>query len=47
MLAHATVDTQSPELTTFIVRLAATFFFVAANGFFVAAEFALVKVQTS
>ena len=40
------MDTQSPELTTFVVRLAATFFFVAANGFFVAAEFALVKVQT-
>jgi CBS domain containing-hemolysin-like protein len=40
------LDTQSPELTTFVVRLAATFFFVAANGFFVAAEFALVKVQT-
>jgi CBS domain containing-hemolysin-like protein len=40
------VDTPTPELTIFIVRLAATLFFVAANGFFVAAEFALVKVQT-
>ena len=40
------MDTQSPELTTFVVRLVATLFFVVANGFFVAAEFALVKVQT-
>jgi CBS domain containing-hemolysin-like protein len=30
---------------TFAWRLAATLFFVAANGFFVAAEFALVKVR--
>jgi CBS domain containing-hemolysin-like protein len=34
-----------PDLTTFAIRLAATLFFVAANGFFVAAEFALVKVR--
>jgi CBS domain containing-hemolysin-like protein len=40
------VETTDPELTTFALRLAATLFFVAANGFFVAAEFALVKVQT-
>jgi len=30
----------------FALRLAATLFFVAANGFFVAAEFALVKVRS-
>jgi CBS domain containing-hemolysin-like protein len=35
----------SPELGTFALRLAATLFFVVANGFFVAAEFALVKVR--
>ena len=32
---------------TFALRLAATFFFVFVNGFFVAAEFALVKVQVN
>jgi len=41
------LDTQGPELTTFVLRLAATLFFVAANGFFVASEFALVKVQVT
>jgi CBS domain containing-hemolysin-like protein len=39
------VETTSPELSTFALRLAATLFFVAANGFFVSAEFALVKVR--
>jgi len=32
---------------TFALRLAATLFFVFVNGFFVAAEFALVKVQVN
>ena len=32
---------------TFVLRLAATLFFVFVNGFFVAAEFALVKVQVT
>ena len=35
------------EPLTFAVRIAATVFFVGVNGFFVAAEFALVKVRTS
>jgi len=35
------------DLTTYAWRLAATIFFVVANGFFVAAEFALVKVRGS
>ena len=39
------MEPTQPELTTFVLRLAATFFFVFANGFFVAAEFALVKVR--
>jgi CBS domain containing-hemolysin-like protein len=39
------LETTGPELTTFALRLAATLFFVAVNGFFVAAEFALVKVR--
>ncbi len=33
------------DFATFGLRLATTLFFVAANGFFVAAEFALVKVR--
>ncbi len=33
------------DFTTFGLRLATTLFFVIANGFFVAAEFALVKVR--
>ncbi len=37
----------SVEPLTFAVRIAATVFFVAVNGFFVAAEFALVKVRSS
>ena len=41
------METQSPDLTTFVLRIAATLFFVFANGFFVAAEFALVKVQVT
>ena len=41
------METHSTDLTTFVLRLSATFFFVAANGFFVAAEFALVKVQAT
>ena len=41
------METHTPELTTFVLRLAATFFFVFLNGFFVAAEFALVKVQVT
>jgi CBS domain containing-hemolysin-like protein len=41
------LEAHGPDLTTFVVRIAATLFFVAANGFFVAAEFALVKVQTT
>ncbi len=36
---------KDPDLITFAIRLSATMFFVAANGFFVAAEFALVKVR--
>ncbi len=36
---------KDPDLITFAIRLGATMFFVAANGFFVAAEFALVKVR--
>jgi len=39
------VETEGPDLTTFALRLAATLFFVAVNGFFVSAEFALVKAQ--
>jgi CBS domain containing-hemolysin-like protein len=39
------LETHTPDLLTFGVRLAATLFFVAANGFFVATEFALVKVR--
>jgi len=35
------------EATTFAVRLGATLFFVLLNGFFVAAEFAFVKVRGS
>ncbi|MCW8985392.1 MAG: hemolysin family protein, partial [Thermoanaerobaculales bacterium] len=35
------------EVTTFAVRLGATLFFVLLNGFFVAAEFAFVKVRGS
>ena len=35
------------DLTTFALRIAATLFFVFANGFFVAAEFALVKTRTA
>jgi len=35
------------EAMTFVVRLAATLFFVLLNGFFVAAEFAFVKVRGS
>lgn len=41
------METHSPDFMTFALRLAVTFFFVAANGFFVAAEFALVKVQVN
>jgi CBS domain containing-hemolysin-like protein len=41
------LETHGPELTTFALRLAATLFFVAVNAFFVASEFALVKVQTA
>jgi CBS domain containing-hemolysin-like protein len=41
------LETHSADLTTFVLRLAATLFFVVANGFFVAAEFALVKVQAT
>jgi len=36
---------KEPDLLTFAIRIAATLFFVAANGFFVAAEFGLVKVR--
>ena len=35
------------EAMTFVVRLGATLFFVLLNGFFVAAEFAFVKVRSS
>jgi CBS domain containing-hemolysin-like protein len=35
------------EVWTYAWRIAATLFFVAANGFFVAAEFALVKVRAT
>ena len=35
------------DFLTFGLRLATTLFFVAANGFFVAAEFALVKVRAA
>lgn len=35
------------EITTVAVRLGATLFFVLLNGFFVAAEFALVKARRS
>ena len=35
------------EPLTFALRIAVTVFFVGVNGFFVAAEFALVKVRTS
>ncbi len=35
------------EPMTYVFRFAATFFFVALNGFFVAAEFALVKVRAT
>ncbi len=35
------------DLVTFAWRLAATLFFVFANGFFVAAEFALVKIRST
>jgi len=41
------LETQGPDLTTFVLRFAATLFFVAAHAFFVAAEFALVKVQVT
>jgi len=41
------LETQGPELTTFVLRLLATLFFVATNAFFVSAEFALVKVQAT
>lgn len=36
---------QPLDATTALFRLGVTFFFVAANGFFVAAEFSLVKVR--
>jgi len=39
--------TASFDLTAYALPLAATVFFVALNGFFVAAEFALVKVRAS
>ncbi len=35
------------DTMTFVWRIAATLFFLAANGFFVAAEFALIKVHSS
>jgi CBS domain containing-hemolysin-like protein len=35
------------EPLTFVLRIAATILFVGVNGFFVAAEFALIKVRTS
>jgi CBS domain containing-hemolysin-like protein len=38
---------ESATALTYAIRLGATFFFVALNGFFVAAEFALVKVRVS
>ena len=38
---------QEFETMTFVVRLGATLFFVLLNGFFVAAEFAFVKVRGS
>ena len=38
-------DTQPPTLITVVAKLAAVLFFVAANGFFVGAEFALVSVR--
>jgi magnesium and cobalt exporter, CNNM family len=43
------MDGAQPHLSaaTFAWRLGATFFFVALNAFFVAAEFALVKVRTT
>ena len=37
--------TDALQPTTFAIRIGATLFFVLANGFFVAAEFALVKVR--
>jgi CBS domain containing-hemolysin-like protein len=41
------LETDSAHLSTFVLRIAATLFFVATNGFFVASEFALVKAQTT
>ena len=35
------------EPMTFVVRIVATLFFVGLNGFFVAAEFAFVKVRAT
>jgi CBS domain containing-hemolysin-like protein len=43
MVEHAS----SIEPMTFAIRIAATIFIVGVNGFFVAAEFALVKVRSS
>ena len=40
-------STVEPSVATYVVRLGATIFFVLANGFFAAAEFALVKVRAS
>ncbi len=42
MTGSATIDT-----TTYVLRLGVTVLFVALNGFFVAAEFALVKVRAT
>ena len=41
------MGTDGADLTVFVVRLAAMLFFVAVNGFFVSAEFALVKVRAT
>nr|XP_061804821.1 UPF0053 protein YugS-like [Nerophis lumbriciformis] len=39
--------TEPTSMTTVLLKLAATAFFVGLNGFFVAAEFALVKIRGS
>jgi CBS domain containing-hemolysin-like protein len=47
LLAEGTVPVEWPSLGTVVLQLFIIFLFVILNGFFVAAEFALVKVRES